>query len=251
MSQCRWLASCAAARVSMRVVPVLFLVGGLSLTAVPAIAQQCEGALSISRLGGANRFSPPVEDQAELQALFVDYRDEIIALLDDANWSGDADDLFAAVAAWQGVTSTTFEPGQRIQWMFFRYRGSTPRVGTNLCWAGAEAFETWEIRFNSNGRWHSMIVPESCGNLALLAEQPLPKVTLDLDIGGLSCSDKTFDFQSSCSDGNASVTVKLPDGAKGLQAPAPCPSRSQTRATTRSPRCATRCRRAATRSRTP
>ena len=237
MSQCRWFACYAAARTrvarscatrdlfrapvigrsggtSVRLIPILLLVGGLSLTAVPATAQQCEGALSITRLGGANRFSPPVGDQAGLQALFVDYRDEIIAMLGEANWSGDADDLFAAVAAWQGVTSATFEPGRRIQWMFFRYGGRTPRVGTNLCWAGDEAFEAWEIRFNSNGRWYSMIVPESCGNLALLAEQPLPKVTLDLDIGGLSCTDKTFDFQSSCSDGNASVTVKLPDGSE-------------------------------------
>ena len=98
--------------------------------------------------------------------------------------------------------------------MFFREGGQTPTVGTNLCWAGDEAFAAWEIRFNSNGRWYSMIVPESCGNLALLAEQPLPKVTLDLDIGGLSCSDQTFDFQSSCNDGNGSVTVTMPDGSK-------------------------------------
>ena len=211
MSQCRWLAEYAVALTSVRSALVLFLFGGLTLGALPAAAQQCEGASEVTRLGGANRFTPPVTDQEGLQALFVDHRDEILALLGEANWSGDADDLFAAVAAWRGVTSTTFESGQRIQWMFFRERGATPTVGTNLCWAGDEAFPAWEIRLESNGRWYSMIVPKVCGNLALLAEQPLPKVTLDLDIGGLSCTDKTFDFQSSCTDGTASVTVKLPD----------------------------------------
>lgn len=213
MSHRRWLVEYAAVRTSARTTSVLFLLAGLILAA-PAAAQLCEGASSITRLGGANRFSAPVEDQESLQALFANQREDILSLLDEANWSGDADDLFAAVAAWRGVTSTTFEPGQRVQWMFFREGGQTPTVGTNLCWAGDEAFAAWEIRFNSNGRWYSMIVPESCGNLALLAEQPLPKVTLDLDIGGLSCSDQTFDFQSSCNDGNGSVTVTMPDGSK-------------------------------------
>ena len=235
MSQSRWLAECAArfrvARsratrdplrtpligrpgvASARSAFVLFLLAGLILAA-PAAAQLCEGASSITRLGGANRFSAPVEDQEALQALFVDRRDGILARLGQAHWSGDADDLFAAVATWRGVTSTTFEPGQRVQWMFFREGGETPTVSTNLCWAGDEAFAAWEIRFNSNGRWYSMIVPESCGNLALLAEQPLPKVTLDLDIGGLSCADRTFDFQSSCADGEGAVTVRMPDGGE-------------------------------------
>ncbi len=213
MSQSRWLAESTVALTSVRLTLVLFLFGGLTLGALPAAAQQCEGASEITRLGGANRFSAPVTDQEGLQALFVDYRDEILALLGEANWSGGADDLFAAVAGWRGVTATTFEPGQRIQWMVFREQGAAT-VGANLCWAGDEAFEAWEIRFNSNGRWYSMIVPESCGNLALLAEQPLPKVTLDLDIGGLSCSDKTFDFQSSCMDGEGAVTVRKPDGSE-------------------------------------
>ncbi len=214
MSQCRWLAEYAAARTSVCAPLVLCLIGGLTLGAPPTAAQQCEGASEITRLGGANRFTAPVTDQEGLQALFVNHRAEILALLGEAGWSGDADDLFAAVAAWRGVTSTTFEPGQRIQWMFFRERGQEPTVGTNMCWAGDEAFPAWEIRFNSNGRWYSMIVPESCGNLALLAEQPLPKVTLDLDIGGLSCADQTFDFRSSCADGEGAVTVRPPGGGE-------------------------------------
>ena len=206
MFQPRWPAKNAAA-------PMLLLLAGLSLVAGPVAAQLCEGATSISRLGGANRFSSPVADREALQALFVDQREDILALLSEANWSGDPDDLFAAVAGWQGITSTTFDAGQRIPWMFFRERG-TPTVGANLCWAGDEAFAAWEIRLESNGRWFSMIVPESCGNLALLAEQPLPKVTLDLDVGSLSCSDRTFDFQSSCADGEAAVAVRTPGGGE-------------------------------------
>ena len=213
MSQSRWLATKTAVRGSAHPAAVIALLACMGLIAGPVAAQLCEGAESISRLGGANRFSSPVEDQESLQGLFVDQREDILALLGEAGYSGDADDLFAAVAAWRGVTSTTFAPGQRIPWMFFR-EGGTPTVGSNLCWAGDEAFEAWEIRFDSNGRWYSMIVPESCGNLALLAEQPLPKVTLDLDIGGLSCADETFDFRSSCADGDGSVTVRMPDGTE-------------------------------------
>ncbi len=213
MSRRSWLAEYAAARTSARSTFVLLLLAGLILAA-PAAGQLCEGATSVTALGGANRFSAPVEDQESLRALFVNLREEILTLLDEADWSGNPDDLFAAVSGWQGVTSTTFETGQRIPWMVFRDRGQAARVGTNLCWAGDEAFAAWEIRFTSNGRWYSMIVPESCGNLGLLAEQPLPKAALDLDIGGLSCSDRTFDFRSSCSDGSASVTVELPDGSE-------------------------------------
>ena len=97
MSRPCWLAEYAA-RIPARSTFVLFLLTGLILAA-PAAAQLCEGASSITRLGGANRFAPPVTDQEGLQALFVDHREEILALLGEANWSGDADDLFAAVAS--------------------------------------------------------------------------------------------------------------------------------------------------------
>lgn len=227
MSKSRWLARNAAARdlarapaqgragrAPVRLTLPLLVLGSLILTTAPVAAQLCEGAVPIDRLGGVNRFTPPVTDREGLQALFVDYRDEIVALLGEANWRGDPEDLFAAVAAGEGITSTSFVTGQRIPWMFFRDGGTTPRVGVNLCWTGSEAFPAWEVRLNSNGSWFSMIVPESCGNLALLAEQPLPKVALELDIGGLSCTDKTFDLKSSCSDGDASVMVKLPDGSE-------------------------------------
>ena len=103
MSHRRWLVEYAAVRTSARTTSVLFLLAGLILAA-PAAAQLCEGASSITRLGGANRFSAPVEDQESLQALFANQREDILSLLDEANWSGDADDLLAAVAAWRGVT---------------------------------------------------------------------------------------------------------------------------------------------------
>ncbi len=211
MSHRRWFAEHAAVRTSARWVFVLLLLAGL-IPAGPAVAQPCEGGTSITRLGGANRFSGPVEDQESLQALFVNHREEILSLLEEADWSGDSDDLFAAVADWRGIASTAVDPGQRVQWMFFRERGETPTVGADLCWAGDEAFAAWEVRFSSNGRWYSMIVPEACGNLALLAERPLPKVGLDLDVGSLSCSDRTFDFRSSCDDGESAVTVRMPGG---------------------------------------
>ncbi len=217
MSQFRPLAGVAWRRSAPAVLTLL--VGSLLLAAAPAAAQLCEGASSITRLGGANRFSEPVTDRESLQALFANRRDDILALLGEAGWSGDPDDLFEAVAEWTGVSSDTFEPGQRFEWMFFRRGGTTPEVGTNMCWAGREAFKAWEIRLASNGRWFSIIVPESCGNLALLAEQPMPKISLDVDIEGLSCEDRTFDIRSSCAGGEGAVTVRMPGGRERSAAP--------------------------------
>ncbi len=191
---------------------VLLLVAAAALIAAPAAAQLCEGATSLSRLGGANRFTPPVQDQEALQALFVEQREDILRLLGEAGFTGAADDLFAAVAA-GGAAITSFEPGTRLEWMFLRERGE-PRAAANVCWAGDEAFDAWEIRFESNGNWYSMIVPEVCGNVSLLAEQPLPQVTLDLDFEGLSCSDRSFDFSSSCANGEATVMVRGPGGSE-------------------------------------
>ncbi len=208
MSQYRRL---VAARVPAFSFSAVLLLGVLNLAAAPLAAQQCEGANAITRLGGANRFSPPVEDVDALQALFVDHREEIVALLAEANWQGAAEDLFVAVASGEGVSRTSFDPGQRLEWMVFRNQG-TATVGTNMCWNGSEAFASWEIRFESDGVWYSMIVPVACGNLALLAEQPLPELTLD--VGGLNCSEKTFDIETSCANGEAVVTVRMPDGSE-------------------------------------
>lgn len=173
----------------------------------------CEGYTKISRLGGNNAFSEPIETREDLAALFDGERADIEAMLREIGWEGDPEDLFKAVSDGR-ASRQSIEPGTPIGWMVFR-RGGDPAIRRDLCWAGREAFEGWELQFPSNGNWYSVVIPEACGNLALLAQAPEPICSLNVsDAAGSTCESTTISVDATGSTGSVSVEVTAPSGRK-------------------------------------
>ncbi|MEM6701202.1 MAG: outer membrane beta-barrel protein [Acidobacteriota bacterium] len=187
----------------------------LALVATGSASAQavCEGYTKISRLGGNNAFSDPIKTREDLAALFEGKRADIENMLREIGWEGNQADLFQAVAD-GGASRQSFEPGTPLGWMVFR-RGGAAAIRRDLCWAGREAFEGWEVQFASNGTWYSMVVPEACGNLALLAQAPEPICSLKVDdAAGSTCENTTITVDASGSTGTVSVEVTTPSGQK-------------------------------------
>ena len=188
----------------------------LVLPAASAVSAQelCEGYTRISRLGGNNAFTEPIRDREALEQLFEDKRGgELEGMLREIGWEGDPNDLFRAVSEGR-ATRQSIEPGTPLGWMVFR-RGGSPSIRKDLCWAGSEAFGAWEIQFTSKGVWYSAVVPEDCGNLALVAQTPEPQCSLNVtDSAGSSCESTTFQIDATGSSGEVTVEVTPPSGPK-------------------------------------
>ncbi len=197
-------------RSSVVVRPTLLALVVLLVSSTGAFAQTlCEGQSRISRLGGNNAFSSPIETREELQKLFVDQRADLEAMLREIGWSGNPDDLFGAVAEGQ-ASIQSFAPGTSLGWMVFR-RGGAPAVRRDLCWAGRDDFEGWEVQFASEGTWHSMVVPKACGNLALLAQAPEPVCSLNVrDSAGATCESTSIAVDATGSVGEVRIEVSSP-----------------------------------------
>ena len=199
---------------SIRARLALVLLAAGALLAPPSFAQDtCGDALKVRDFGTRNKFSSPVTTVEELQALFQNSGDDIRRLLAESGFQGNPDDLFAAVRSGEGVRSQSYAPGQRLGWMFFR-RSGKPVVRENLCWAGKQPFQGWEIQFTSGDNWYAMTVPEVCGNLSFLNEMPTPKCAVSVnDTAGETCENTTIQIDATGSLAQSvEVQVKAPSG---------------------------------------
>ena len=196
---------------------VLFSSFGFSNLGSQAWAQGvCEGAgTKVTRLGNpATRFSSQVTSIEALQNMVGNSRGDIETLLRRAGFQGDPNDFFAAVSSGDGISSTNVEPGSRLGWMFFREKGAAS-LEQDVCWAGKAAFAGWEVQFSSQGQWYSFVVPEACGNLALLAQQQEPVCRVSIrDTAGETCEEKSLVIDASGSTGNLTVELIDPSGAR-------------------------------------
>ena len=201
--------------ISLAAVVLLSTLGLASLPGAAMAQDVCEGAGSkVTRLGNpATRFSSQVTTIEALQNMVGNARSEIETLLRQAGFQGDPADFFAAVASGDGISSTSVDPGSRLGWMFFRKKGA-PTLKQDVCWAGKAAFAGWEVQFSSDGQWYSFVVPEACGNLALLAQQTEPVCRVSIrDTAGETCDEKSLVIDASGSTGNLSVELIDPSGA--------------------------------------
>ncbi len=182
---------------------------GLGLVVGPVAAQNdCK----VRRFGGPNRFSPtPITTVPELQKLFNEQRADIERLLAQVGWAGDADDLFAAVAAGH-ATEGMYERGTFFNWMGFREKG-LPSAKTNTCWGGAKPFEAWTLNVESEGRRWFFAVPKLCGNITLLGSEELPKANPPVCKLEARCNaDGAFVVSSAGSQGAGAISVISPSG---------------------------------------
>ena len=161
--------------VPYRLVLAVFLLQGVLTVGIRAQEEGCIGGDRVRRVDvwgrPATTFSrQPATMLEELQAQFKVLRADYAAVLRQAGWEGDPEDLFAAVGSASdrsgAVTFRSAPPGTEFEWMAYRQRGE-PSCVKDIIWVGQEPFPAWQIVVESQGVQHTFVVPQSCLNLGL------------------------------------------------------------------------------------
>ncbi len=160
------------------------------LARAPDVSAQDGGTIvvqDVRRLGGSTAFyKTPLTNVASFKHMSDDPRvvANIRAVLDQGGVGGLGDRV---VAAFTGATASVVggrcadatpadgvivecdvEPGQNLQWMAHRPRGTAPAILRNIRWAGAKPFRAYLFRVTDGNRNYTFVVPKVCGNVSLL-----------------------------------------------------------------------------------
>ena len=148
---------------------------GLALTSLllgasPAVAQQ-EPPRSITRLGGATRFTAPVNDISALATTMgrAAIQADLATVLEAAGMPGVIMDVQHRLAVGQ-VTAATLPQGTVLEWMALRRAG--PEVLRNIRWDGDAPLPGFEFTVDDLSETYTFFVPAICGNLMLVGRQP-------------------------------------------------------------------------------
>ncbi len=164
---------------------------GLALTSLllgasPAVAQQ-EPPQSITRLGGATRFTAPVNDISALATTMgrAAIQADLATVLEAAGMPGVTMDVQQKLAVGQ-VTATTLPPGTVLEWMALRRAG--PEVVRNIRWDGEAPLPGFEFTVDDLSETYTFFVPAICGNLALVGRQPSLEVARRAEVARLDAA---------------------------------------------------------------
>lgn len=154
-----------------RLLFVCLLVIGFAL---PSFAQN-DGMKTATRLGGPNRFYGTVRNRPALQRMMKNRRAQrgIDTVLTNTNLTSlkgqitkiltDADPAV--------LTEVDIPVGTTISWMALRRNGRADVV-RNIRWGGRRPFKAYQFVIDDMNRTYTFIVPQDCGNLALLNDEP-------------------------------------------------------------------------------
>jgi uncharacterized repeat protein (TIGR01451 family) len=138
----------------------------LLLLAVPQSQGQQHRAI---RLGHpTTRFAPPLTQPDQLRTLLTDERlkPDVAAILQQAGWKGNLDDLQLA-AATAPISEFKVPVGSRLPFMSSRKDGK-PIALMDVLWDGDEPISAYAFEFSSNGRLYRCITPKPCSNFYLV-----------------------------------------------------------------------------------
>lgn len=169
-----------------------------------AVAQS-EGYEAFSVLGTSQALCKPgIETGDQLQAFFQNNSDVINQVLSDANWQGNPQDLFDAVAAGE-YTENLYEKGYKFDWTSFQDKG-VGMAKQRRIWAGEEPFRGFEVNFTSNCQVHKMVIPHACCNVSLVGSSEVatdePQITFSAE----------YENARICSSHGNEVVISQADG---------------------------------------
>ena len=154
----------------------LLLLGGVA----PATAQQHRA----TRLGDpAHRFAPPLTQPEQLRTLLRDekMRPDIAAILSQAGWKGNLDDLIRAAGTAE-ITEIQVPPGTRMPFMSSREKGR-PVALHDVLWAGKQPFGAYVFNFSSNGQRYRLVTPKPCSNFFVEDLGPdRPRISIHFEV---------------------------------------------------------------------
>ena len=133
-----------------------------------ASAQQYK---KITRLGTSQAMcSGGVETAAQLQEYFANNPSAIRSVLANSGWSGNADDLLAAVANGEMI-ERAYPVGTQMAWMGAKVKGEY-LANPYREWAGAKSFEAFQVNLSSGCQVYEIAIPKACCNVSLISVTP-------------------------------------------------------------------------------
>ena len=135
-------------------------------------AELTEAVTRVRRLGDPQTafYSPDIKTMDDLKAMLQARREDIRAVVTQAGWRGNPDDLIAALDRGE-FSETTIQPGSRMPFMAARKRGR-PHAMMDVLYEG-RAFDAYYVDFESGGTGWRFIAPKICSNF-WIEERELP-----------------------------------------------------------------------------
>lgn len=165
----------AVPRIVAVVALIVALAGAMNLLAASMVEAQ-DNYKAITRLGGGNRFDPPLKDLASVQKWVAKKRTQT-AIADVLGKAG-LSSLNATVidiltkASPDQMKETQVEPGTTMIWMAFRRGGGRPDIVRNVKWAGKKPFPGFTFVIDDMNQTYTFVLPHPCSNLALMSSEP-------------------------------------------------------------------------------
>lgn len=182
-------------------------------------AETVDGYKQVKRLGGTSQSicRPAINTADDLKSFAANQREDVIAILESADWSGDPDAVFAAIEAGE-FEEKSYQTGTRLEWMGMRENG-TPIAAEKRQWAGEQAFVGFELNIVSNCAQHQLVIPKACCNLSLVQSSAVdiskPVVSVSDDAQTVTVTVNSFGTDSSVKltyPDSHSETLELADG---------------------------------------
>ena len=188
----------------------------LLLLAVASVSAQQHRAV---RLGyPATRFAPPLSQPEQLRALLTDEKlqADVAAILAQAGWKGNVDDLRRA-AATAPITEVELPIGTRMPFMSSRKDGK-PIALMDVLWAGDEPISAYAFEFSSNHRRYRCVTPKPCSNFYVVdIGEAKPDLAIECSEPGQVLAGQRFDV---CLTVTNKGTAIGPSATLALQVPA-------------------------------
>ncbi len=151
---------------------------------------------------------PGIESAQELQAYFTNNRETVEQVLQHANWQGNSQDLFDAIAQGE-FTEGSYPKGTKFEWTSLKKEGkgqSKPRK----IWAGEQPFDGFEVNFTSQCQVHRMVIPNACCNLSLVGSSEVatlkPQIRIEANNEEVTiCSDYGSEVELTKADGTTDI----------------------------------------------
>ena len=203
----------------------------LGVCLVVTSATSAFAAVTLKRLGDHPFNQPAMTTEADLRTMVDTHSADLQAGFVKAG-TPELYPEFTAQFPAAKIEMIQVAPGQQIDWMLFRKKGTGPVMAVkDVTWGGETAFDAFRFYIDKDGQRYEFIVPTVCGNLSLMTVEALPAqattenqspvCTMTLSSSEISCGQVvTIDASGSTdSDGTiAEVVFQLLDASNAVVA---------------------------------
>ncbi len=137
-------------------------------------ASTVSAAMTLRQVGISPFYKPPLKTEADLKQLVKTRASELKVGFAKAG-QPELYSAFMQQFPTVDIEKTTVQPGETMQWMLFKKRGTgSVRVAKDVTWGGKAPLDVYRFSIDQDGKKYTFVVPGKCGNVALLDIKVIP-----------------------------------------------------------------------------